>query len=542
MARIERGAAMPEPGDENEKIDGGMSYKSSEDIDKELEDIIAQEDAVRLGQDIVEETFGDTEAEVHNLQERAEQVGVNEEEQEEIDSLTGNLSETIQKEQRGLIKEFVDVEPEVLDKRVKEAADFIKNNEGASVEDFNENFGLDEETGSLYFSLARTFGKNREKLVENDQEKAKKEQLGKVVGSLVENAKSTETEEGDEVEIGVEQEPLDIEVGNYVQWKSQGVDQFPKPKKVTAISEDKKYVFVENSHTGLPADEIEKVEKEEEATNTEEGSGNTDASAGDTAQNKSDYDGWKQYVEKEKQVINEAKRKEQAGVTAQVETIFAAARGPESARPEEIRSSPAGIEARTRRAQIFGQNRERHISRTSEQVGGVRFERLVRNRVHDMTSGFNSILASQGLRSLTQSLFKSENMEPAQIDADAAARLAGRFVRRSGGFFGFAKRMFGIDQPFRRVGTRILRAPLTAAYAVGSRVDDMVSAAATYVERPIAQFRSHRAQVQERAALRQLETGRSVDVERVQGFINKTREMQGRLDRVNTPVTERDRT
>ncbi len=49
-----------------------------------------------------------------------------------------------------------------------------------------------------------------------------------------------------------------ISVGDYVQWESQGALQFDAPKKVTEIADG--YVFVEGAATGLPMEQVEKVD------------------------------------------------------------------------------------------------------------------------------------------------------------------------------------------------------------------------------------------------------------------------------------------
>jgi hypothetical protein len=51
-----------------------------------------------------------------------------------------------------------------------------------------------------------------------------------------------------------------IEVGSYVQWESQGVVQFPEPRRVTGLSDDGTHAFVEGSGTGLPLDQLTAVE------------------------------------------------------------------------------------------------------------------------------------------------------------------------------------------------------------------------------------------------------------------------------------------
>lgn len=47
---------------------------------------------------------------------------------------------------------------------------------------------------------------------------------------------------------------VDIKVGSFVQWTSQGADQFPEPRKVVGLDGD--WVFVEGSQTGIPMSEL----------------------------------------------------------------------------------------------------------------------------------------------------------------------------------------------------------------------------------------------------------------------------------------------
>jgi len=56
-------------------------------------------------------------------------------------------------------------------------------------------------------------------------------------------------------------EPNDpvVSVGDYVQWESQGVAQFDA-RKVTGISPDRAFVFVEGSSTGIPMEQVSKTD------------------------------------------------------------------------------------------------------------------------------------------------------------------------------------------------------------------------------------------------------------------------------------------
>src|SRR5580704_13038679 len=48
------------------------------------------------------------------------------------------------------------------------------------------------------------------------------------------------------------------QVGEYVQWTSDGVDQFKPARKVTQIQD--RYVWVDGSQTGIPTSEVTVVE------------------------------------------------------------------------------------------------------------------------------------------------------------------------------------------------------------------------------------------------------------------------------------------
>lgn len=47
-----------------------------------------------------------------------------------------------------------------------------------------------------------------------------------------------------------------IKVGDYVQWICNGSDQFESPKRVSGLSDDKEWVFVDGSRTGLPMNQV----------------------------------------------------------------------------------------------------------------------------------------------------------------------------------------------------------------------------------------------------------------------------------------------
>lgn len=47
-----------------------------------------------------------------------------------------------------------------------------------------------------------------------------------------------------------------FEVGNFVQWESNGILCLPEPKKVSGFSDDGQFAFVEGSKTGIPVGEL----------------------------------------------------------------------------------------------------------------------------------------------------------------------------------------------------------------------------------------------------------------------------------------------
>jgi hypothetical protein len=49
-----------------------------------------------------------------------------------------------------------------------------------------------------------------------------------------------------------------VQVGDWVQWTSQGVAQFPEPREVQGLSEDGAYAFVAGSQAGIPMDQLTK--------------------------------------------------------------------------------------------------------------------------------------------------------------------------------------------------------------------------------------------------------------------------------------------
>lgn len=57
----------------------------------------------------------------------------------------------------------------------------------------------------------------------------------------------------------------DLQVGSFVQWTSNNVEQFKSPKKILSIDETGEWAFVEGSNTGIPMSELVVIETEKES-------------------------------------------------------------------------------------------------------------------------------------------------------------------------------------------------------------------------------------------------------------------------------------
>ena len=51
-----------------------------------------------------------------------------------------------------------------------------------------------------------------------------------------------------------------VQVGDYVQWTSQDVDQFEEPRRVSKLSPDGTFIFVDDSETGISIEEVVKCD------------------------------------------------------------------------------------------------------------------------------------------------------------------------------------------------------------------------------------------------------------------------------------------
>jgi len=61
--------------------------------------------------------------------------------------------------------------------------------------------------------------------------------------------------------LGDESQGCTPKVGDYVQWEPKGIIQFREPKRITGLSTDGKFAFVDGNGTGLPIEELKLQEK-----------------------------------------------------------------------------------------------------------------------------------------------------------------------------------------------------------------------------------------------------------------------------------------
>jgi hypothetical protein len=58
------------------------------------------------------------------------------------------------------------------------------------------------------------------------------------------------------------------DAGDYVRWESQGVHQFPVPRRIRSLSENGEFAFVDGSDTGLPVAQLVRAEAPPQTTET----------------------------------------------------------------------------------------------------------------------------------------------------------------------------------------------------------------------------------------------------------------------------------
>ncbi|MBV8548541.1 MAG: hypothetical protein JO126_03690 [Alphaproteobacteria bacterium] len=85
----------------------------------------------------------------------------------------------------------------------------------------------------------------------------------RVYDSTIDYAGLSESDKinNEEVENPLEIKQNEVAIGDLVQWVSQGSEQFQEAKRVRALSDDKKWAFVDGSETGIPMEQIELVKK-----------------------------------------------------------------------------------------------------------------------------------------------------------------------------------------------------------------------------------------------------------------------------------------
>lgn len=78
---------------------------------------------------------------------------------------------------------------------------------------------------------------------------------------IIEDGQSVEgelaaPEENGAVDLREVAQTPEVSIGDYIQWESMGVLQFPQPQRVRWVSEDGTHVAVEGSDTGIPVEQV----------------------------------------------------------------------------------------------------------------------------------------------------------------------------------------------------------------------------------------------------------------------------------------------
>lgn len=92
----------------------------------------------------------------------------------------------------------------------------------------------------------------------------------------------------------------DLDVGNLAQWTSSGTDQWDSPKKIIRFSGDKKFAFFEGSNTGLPTDQLTKIEKAEAGEVPPKITPETIKNPADKLKTSAFIESWNQYLKTKK--------------------------------------------------------------------------------------------------------------------------------------------------------------------------------------------------------------------------------------------------
>jgi hypothetical protein len=187
---------------------------------------------------------------------------------EEIEAEQGEMDEA--EAENAKLKPYRDAIKSALRELLEtKYSDLIK--EGFSLKDFEEYIaenaewlkGMIDMGESGYGSMeegVRTISRNLEWVLQMVAS-IKRNETASSSEQVVETKPETASEEKN-----AEEEPFQIKEGDFVQWTSQGVDQFETPRKISGFSEDGKLAFVEGGTTGVPVEQLhlEATREEEE--------------------------------------------------------------------------------------------------------------------------------------------------------------------------------------------------------------------------------------------------------------------------------------
>ena len=196
--------------------------------------------------------LGSISSRTKNVQQHIEDEVKNAKTQEDIDNIVNEINQNLQD---GIISENdAQVFKSIVDENVSKPSILeIENEKEKKLSDIDEYINSLDKLDRLY----------NDKLNELRKEK---NQINSYYDNLSKQSQKNEETSFDDGKITPAEEivteevtPTQVKVGDAVQWTSQGTDQFVEPKKITSISDDGSFAFVEGSNTGIPIEELSTI-------------------------------------------------------------------------------------------------------------------------------------------------------------------------------------------------------------------------------------------------------------------------------------------
>jgi ribosomal protein S20 len=196
--------------------------------------------------------LGSISSRTKNVQQHIEDEVKNAKTQEDIDNIVNEINQSVQE---GVISENdAEIFKSMVDDNLSKPSSLdIENEKEVKLADIDSQIASLNKEDRLYNDNLSKLNKERNETISYYDNLSKQSQ--KDEETSFDDGKITPAEEI----ITEEVTPTQVKVGDAVQWTSQGTDQFVEPKKITSISDDGSFAFVEGSNTGIPIEELSAI-------------------------------------------------------------------------------------------------------------------------------------------------------------------------------------------------------------------------------------------------------------------------------------------